>query len=299
MAEALRSAQADPAETPTASETVVEAEQARPVGGARTASRAERARKAGYRHRFVLLYFLLAVVAGGAIGAFVVVLGKPHAKAAARWSSFVPTGSGDARAKQIASFVARKYKLPSGRELAAALAGPPKVTGSGTTGDVPVRAIAIRPDTSTGKHEASDISIVDARQSVTYILCGLGNRCSITEGKPSAARHALLRREALELALYTFKYVNGINAVTVFLPPRPDAQAAATSVFLERRDVRDQLRVPLVRTLALKTPTIGAISKSDLAVVNRITQPRLYSYQYTQAQDGSAILVLDPIVLGT
>jgi len=33
--------------------------------------------------------------------------------------------------------------------------------------------------------------------------------------------------------------------------------------------------------------------------VNRITEPRLYSYEYQQAQDGGAVLVYDPVVLGT
>jgi hypothetical protein len=32
--------------------------------------------------------------------------------------------------------------------------------------------------------------------------------------------------------------------------------------------------------------------------VNRITLPRLFTYEYTQAQDGSAILILSPVSLG-
>ncbi len=68
-------------------------------------------------------------------------------------------------------------------------------------------AIAIRPDTSTGKKEENEIDVVPATHSFQYILCGLGANCSIKGGKASTARHALLRREALELALYTFKYV--------------------------------------------------------------------------------------------
>ena len=38
--------------------------------------------------------------------------------------------------------------------------------------------------------------------------------------------------------------------------------------------------------------------KRELALVNRITEPRLYSYEYQQAQDGSAVLIYDPVVLG-
>ena len=104
---------------------------------------------------------------------------------------------------------------------------------------MPVSAIAIRPDTSRGQAEENDIDVVSGGNSIMYSLCGLGDACSISEGVPSEARHALLRREALELSLYTFKNVDGIDSVTVFLPPRPDGQAAPTAVFLKRSDVQD------------------------------------------------------------
>ena len=39
--------------------------------------------------------------------------------------------------------------------------------------------------------------------------------------------------------------------------------------------------------------------KQELALVNRITEPRLYTYEYQQAQDGGAVLVYAPVVLGT
>ena len=65
----------------------------------------------------------------------------------------------------------------------AALPSAPKVAGS--TGDVPVSTIAIRPDTSTGKKEENEIDIVPASHSLQYILCGLGANCSIKGGKAS------------------------------------------------------------------------------------------------------------------
>jgi hypothetical protein len=130
-----------------------------------------------------------------------------------------------------------------------------------------------------------------------FVLCGLGESCSIAEGKASEARHALLRREALELSLYTFKNVSDVDSVTVFLPPRPDGQSA-TSVFVRRGDVREELGRPLNRTLGSQVPGIGEMPKTELQHVNRITLPRLFTYEYTQAQDGSAILILSPVSLG-
>ena len=55
-----------------------------------------------------------------------------------------------------------------------------------------------------------------------YSFCGLGAHCSIATGKPSQTRGQLVRREALETALYTFKYMPVIDSVIVFMPPRKD-----------------------------------------------------------------------------
>ena len=264
---------------------------------ARRIGRAERARSTAYRLRFGLVYFVLAGIVGGAVGSFVVVATRPGDPPAPDWSSWQPDGSNDARAKQIADHVSKRYRLPSGNQLAIAIAGPPSATASDGT-SVPVEAIAVRPDTSTGQAEEDDIEIVRSGDSLMFVLCGLGDRCSITEGEASEERHQLLRREALELALYTFKYVDSTDSVVVFLPPRPDADVS-TSVFLTRSDVADELHRPLRQTLVSTVPPqLGAIPAQELGNIDRLTRPRLYEYGFTQAQNGSGILVLDPIVAG-
>ena len=245
----------------------------------------------------MIVYVVLALVAGIGIGAFVVLMERPDPAPPAKWSAWQPTGSDTAQAKQIADQVAKRYRLKSGKQLVAALVSAPKV--SGADGDVAVNTIAIRPDTSTGKKEESEIDILPTTHSLQFILCGLGTACSIKGGTASEARHALLRREALELALYTFKYVDGIDSVSVFLPPRPDGQSSPTSVFLKKNDVRPELSKPLSASIGPKTPTIGTMPKRELALVNRITEPRLYTYEYQQAQDGGAVLIFAPVVLGT
>jgi hypothetical protein len=278
---------------------VIEAEPARPVEGQpveERLSRTERARHSAYRSRFAVVYVGLALLAGIGVGAFVVLITRPDPPPPQKWSAWEPTGSSTAQVRQIADQVARQYRQ-NGQQLVAALPSAPKVAGS--TGDVPVSTIAVRPDTSKGKKEESQIDVIPAGDSYQYILCGLGTNCSIKGGTASTARHALLRREALELALYTFKYVDGVDSVSVFLPPRPDGQAAGTSVFLKRSDVKSELGKPLAQTIGAKAPAIGKMTKQELALVNRITEPRLYTYEYQQAQDGSAVLIYDPVVLGT
>jgi hypothetical protein len=49
--------------------------------------------------------------------------------------------------------------------------------------------------------------------------------------------------------------------------------------------------------MAPGAPSIGQIPARELQTLNRITSARLYRYEYTQAQDLSAVLVLDPIIL--
>lgn len=264
----------------------------------RAEARADRARSAGYRSRFAIVYVALALVAGVGIGALVVLVARPDAAPSPKWSAWEPSGSDSARTKQIADRVAKGYRLDNGQQLVIALSGPPTVTAGGTggTGDIPVRAIAVRPDTSTGQAEENDISIIGAEGSHQYILCGLGTNCSIASGQPSEERHALLRREAVELALYTFKYVPSIDNVTVFLPPRPDGAAPPNAVFLRRSDLKQELGDPLPKTLEPTTPTMSQLTGRELGTINRLTRPHLYQYEYQQAQDGSAVLVLSPVV---
>lgn len=278
---------------------LVEASPARPIEEDVT-PREERARQGGYRRRFGVIYVALALVAGLGLGALAVLLASPDHTPKQVWSRWQPDGSDTARVRQIADHVSTRYRFADGDQLVVALAGPPTVTAGGgdqATNPIPVRAIAIRPDTSTGKAEDDDITLVDASKSMQYVLCGLGDACSIAQGQASAARHSLLRREALELSLYTFKYLDDVDSVTVFLPPPPGGESPGSAVFLRRSDLKDELSRPLSKTMAPGAPTIGGIPARELQTLNRITSSKLYRYEYTQAQDLSAVLVLDPIIL--
>ncbi len=261
-------------------------------------SRADRARKLAYRSRFAAFYVALAIVAGAGVGALLVLVGRGSPAPAPAWSAWQPTGSAERRSAQIAEHVSDPYRLPSGKALVAVTySGPPNVTGPDGS-SFQVRAIAVQPNTTGGRAEADDIHTVDARNAVMYTLCGLGTACSIAEGKPTVARGQLLRREALELALYSFHSLDGIDSTLVLLPPRADGRAA-TAVFVERSDVRPELGRPLQETLtAPLTPGVGEIRPDEQRVVDRTTRSRLYEYSYLQAQDGSPVMVLTPALSG-
>jgi hypothetical protein len=255
-------------------------------------------RQRSLRGRLAWVYGALALVATGGIAALVVGL-VSDSPTGATVGNLNLEGSPYARTQEIATEVTARYRAQDGAQLAAGLAGPPIIVANQPEGStqILVRTVAITPDLPSGGASTDrDVVLVDGNTSVQYVLCGYGVNCSIAKGEPSVERHTLLRREALELALYTFKHVPNINSVSVFLPPRPDGATAPTMVFLQRDDVKFELSQPLEKSLSTATPKIGEIAPDELERVNRITGKRLYQYDYTQAQDGSAVMLLDPVV---
>ena len=272
---------------------LIDAEPAKPIAES-DVPRSERARRTGYRRRFAIVYGSLALIGGIAIGALIVLLTRPDAVPNPAWSNWEPTGSSNARVKQIADHVAKEYRF-QGEQMVVALGGPPTVAAGGdSTAPIPVAAIAVRPDTSTGQAEENDIELVDASKSMQFVLCGLGDGCALSSGQPTEARHTLLRRQALELALYTFKYVDGVDSVAVLLP-QDNPNLPPTAVFLERSNVSPELSEPIRETLSAPiVPDIGGITAEEMTTIDRLTRPHLYSYQYDSAQDGSPMMVLTP-----
>ena len=146
--------------------------------------------------------------------------------------------------------------------------------------------------------EGGDIKLFDGK-GVLYRLCGLGPKCAIDRGKASTSRHLLLRREALELALYSFRYLD-VDQAVVFMPPKK-GEDPTQALFFRRSDVGPAIDQPLRATLAPRAPSVKSVTKSpDAGLVNQLTSRTLYKFSLTQAnQDNRAFLVLDPLVAQT
>jgi hypothetical protein len=246
------------------------------------------------RHRFGIAYLALAALLGAAVGLFVVFVSDGGKGSGSAWSSWKPTEQGVQGLDQIAKYVGREYALPSGRQLVGILSTPPVVQGS--TQAVPLRAVAVR--TGLAGETTSDASFYDAGSAWAFVLCGFGQSCAIAEGNASVQRYDLLRREALELALYTFKYNHDVQSLIAYMPPGKNAGKVTNSlVFLRRADVKPALDTPLPSTLpAPKTRlTPAQMSAADLAKVRRYTDSRVYNFQFQQLADGTAIIVLSPL----
>jgi hypothetical protein len=238
---------------------------------------------APYQSRFQLLFGVLLGVGMAAIVATVLVLGsapKGQDTAAVSWAPWHPTSSdGLTAVKEIAQHVGDRYTLPSGHQLVA-------VTGSPLEYAQLPATIAI---SARGQYTIFD------GPGVTYTLCGEGKNCSISEGKPTNARFLVLRREALELALYTFRYIKDINEVVAYLPPAPGAQATY-AMFFSRDQVQPNLDQPLTATLGAGAPPVPPkVSAASAHRMDALTAPHLYLFRAQVGEDAHPIVFLSPV----
>ena len=238
-----------------------------------------------HRLRFAILYGLLAAVLGVAVAGAALYATDSIAPSAA-WSSWTPGGGGLGRANQIAGHVAKQYHLPSGQQLVEVFAKPPSVSPADQ--QIPLHYIVVQ------RANSNDPAIpISSGDTVQYSLCGLGNSCAIAKGTPSVQRGTLVRREILELALYTFKYMDGVKNVVAFMPPTPGSQPKY-AVFLQRDDLEAYLHKPLAQSLNAKTPLPSSITNTDQQTVDAATESKVFTFGLSQAQNGDAVLVLTP-----
>ncbi len=245
-----------------------------------------------YRSRFGFVVGALLGVALAAVGlGSVLALNANEEPAIDTWSSWHPTGEDDlSAARQIAEHVGVKYRLGDKDQLVA-------VQSSGLElADRPL-GVALRTAAVGG-----DIKLLEGN-GVMYTLNGLGKHGSIPGGKPSEERHLLLRREALELSLYTFHYANDIDMVVTLLPPAPPKAGEEESaelppvqaMFYRPGDLRGELDVPLDATVPPLTPRPEQIdlSKPEAKRIDALTRSNLFQASFQQGQDASVFLVLE------
>ncbi len=237
---------------------------------------------APFAARFQLILGALLGVAAVAVVAALLIGTGPKAPPGRSWSSWKPDTSkrGDA-AQEIANYVAPTYRLDSGSQLVAVTGGTPQVA------DLPVRlALA----------EQGNVSVLNG-DGVLYTLCGLGPKCSIASGKPSAARHLILRREALELALYTFRYTRGTDYVVALLPPLKGSDPTQ-AMFFRKDDLSSALHRPLQYTLPAPPPRVSTLDAGSVSTVQALTGRRLFQFKFEQGQDATVFMVLSPFPTG-
>jgi hypothetical protein len=271
-----------------------------------------------HAHKFRAATALLVGFALGALAVAGALLasGKGHTTSVA-WSSWNPPDSGTTGATEIADHVAPLYRISDTDQLAVVsvvnLANANAVTAeeeSGTTSSTPPSGlqVAVRPSASS-----SAVSLLTGN-TIAYDLCGIGgSNCAIGVGQASAGRLLLLRREALELALYTFKYISSTANVVAILPPgyttqactglcpKPNQRATTKPVDIAllflHEELQPWLSQPLNQTLPEQfPPTVSQMASApEAGLVDQITARGLFSESVEQGQDGSNLIVLNPM----
>jgi len=245
------------------------------------------ARSLDVASRFRAAYFALAAVLGTGVGLFVLAVEKPAPKPPPPWSAWQPAATTPTEQQvEIADYVGARYHLPNGQQLVNVLVGPPTAAASD-----PITEVALA-KTLTPTQQSDILGIESGSSTAMYILCGDQSvKCAIKAGKPSIARGEVLRREALELALYTFRYVKEAKSVVTFFPPQL-GQSPTVAMLFTKTALSPELSHPLRSTLPAKPPVPGKLLPSEQRTVDGLT--RFFKYSLQRDQTGGLVLVLAP-----
>jgi hypothetical protein len=223
---------------------------------------------------------LVAVGIAALVGLTVAIVGIPPKHQGPAWSAWKPTSGGLQGATQIASHIAGAYR-DQGKQLVNVDAN-----------DISYQGIPLLVAMRKSAEEGGAIQVHDEK-GVLYQMCGLGVNCQIDSGKPSKERMLLLRREGLELALYSFRYLNDVKQVVVLIPATP-GKAQTIALYFSRDELRSELDRPLTSSLMPTAPTTKTVTLSpDARLVDQTTNPYLFSLMGSSFNE-RGYLVLDP-----
>lgn len=248
--------------------------------------RAGRQEILAHQRRFGLAYTLLAIGVGAAVGLGIVLIGRGSSHQPATGSqTFKPVQSGELGAKEIARHVGREYRQKDGSQLAAVIGERPNFQGQ------PLSFYLIRPHDAQDPNR--DIAIFTVGEGIMYTMCGFGKNCGTPGAGTNAAEDLLLKREALELSLDTFKSDPSVQSVTTLLPPLQQGQLA---IIFSRQELADWIGRPLGGILSPASRIKpGQVGSAEEARIDTIEAGSIYAYDAVQGPDGNALFRLDPI----
>lgn len=242
-----------------------------------------------YRGRFGFVWGALAGIAVCVIalaGVLVASSGSDAVPLAKNWSDWKPSTSqmlpgGEA----IAAHVAREYKLDTGDQLAAIRSGDFEISGT------PI-GVAVRP-------KGGELEVLRG-PGLLYLLNGLSTESKATTGKAGRTNERLMMRQAVELALYSFRYLDDVTMVAVMLPPRTGPAEASTdgqqsrTIFFRPGDLLSRLEVPLSRTLAATPPRPKQVTQEVSSKIDSLALRNLFLATIQPLDSNLSYLVLSP-----
>jgi hypothetical protein len=237
-----------------------------------------------FRSRFGFIWGALvgiAVCAAATTGLLLATGGDNGPQLAANWSTWKPDTSRMVDgAADIAGHVQGEYKLDSGDQLVAIR------SGEIALGDTDL-GVAVRP-------RGGQLEMLEG-DGLLYVLAGL-EPGGMLPGKANTKRGQVLMREALELALYSFRYLEDVTMVAVMLPPNKQSTATdgqqSRVIFFRPGDLLGELQVPLTDTLPATVPTPKSLTKQEAARIDSLTLRNLFLASIQPLESDLSYLVL-------
>ena len=232
-----------------------------------------------HARRFVLANL---VVVAGFLGVLALFGWLVSNGTSSEWSSYKPKG-GDifVKAQNLSDHIAPNYKY-NGQPIAVVQAQPLLYQDAAVDGIAFTRLPFRKIGSSFKQFEP-------AGSTIAYVMCGTADKCGLSQ-IGSQETIPLLRREALELALYTFKYSEDVDSVVSLLPPEGNTNGA---IYLKRKTLADELSKPLAATLPQHDVlSYSGMSEVERARVNQLTANALYNSRFVQGPNGRTLLVL-------
>jgi hypothetical protein len=219
---------------------------------------------------------------------FTATTGSPGWTPVRNWAAWAPpSGTAAAVIGAITRALATQYRLGSpGAPLVSVHAAPVLQTG---TGPDSIAALAVQTS-------ANSTHLISYSTDATweFRLCGSGPDCAITSGTPTVVRDRLVRREALELALYAFEYAPDLGAVLVSMPAAPGSGPPSYVLYFRRASLENELRRPLSQTLRLAAPPLATqADPTEAGTIDRLTLPALFD-SHPIASGTVRVLLLSP-----
>lgn len=242
---------------------------------------------APFRARFGFLFGALAGIAVCAATLGVVLIAAPGEdgpRLAENWSAWEPsTTDMVAGAADIAAHVGFRYRLDDGNQLVQVRSSPLEAETGTPLG------VAVRP-------KGGELSYLEG-DGLLYQLEGSGPNRALP-GKATTARGRLVMREALELALYSFRYLEDVTMVAVLIPPAAASASSSTAgtqtraVFFRPGDLLSRLQVPLSETLPGEPPQPKRLTAAEGERIDSLTLGNLFLASLQPLKDDQSYLVL-------
>jgi hypothetical protein len=263
-----------------------------PVEGFAVVGEARDLHEPPHAARFQFILGALLAVGAMAVALLIWAVGQTGGSDGPAWSPWKPAGNGLEAAQEIAAHVGPQYKA-NGKQLTLVTASELEV------GDIGLELVERQSAADGG-----ELSRLEG-DAVLFRLCGMDPKCVI-RGKPTAERGLLLRREAVELAAYAFRYLPNLEYTVLFMPPvsvevggegekKDTVRLGNQTLVFRRGDLEPVLDAPLRATLKAPPPPVTAIRRApERALVQSLATQRMFFYSFSQGEgDDHAFLVLD------